>query len=100
MAVVIHFGPWLKARLGRLRWLETLGAASLPVFCAHLMIVLLVLAIWGANPYAHAWWTDAALLLGCFALLYGVARVSLRLGRPQRLMDGPAGSFLPGSPPH
>ncbi|WP_092001260.1 OpgC domain-containing protein [Polaromonas sp. OV174] len=97
VAVVIHFGPWLKARVRRVRWLETLGAASLPVFCAHLMIVLLVLAIWGANPYAHAWWTDAALLLGCFASLYGVARVSLRLDRPQRLMDGPCGPMFPAA---
>jgi hypothetical protein len=74
IVLVIRFGPWLKARVLRLRWLETLGAASLPVFCAHLVIVLLVLALLGANPLTHAWWVDAALLAGCFSALYAVAR--------------------------
>lgn len=74
IVLVMRFGPWLKARTGRLRWLEALGAASLPVFCAHLVIVLLALAFLGANPLAHAWWVDAALLGACFSALYAVAR--------------------------
>ena len=32
------FGPWLTRRLPRVRALEVLGAASLPVFCAHLVL--------------------------------------------------------------
>jgi peptidoglycan/LPS O-acetylase OafA/YrhL len=79
----MRFGPWLAARLPRLPWLETLGAASLPVFCAHLMIVLLVLALFGANPQERAWWIDAALLAGCFTALYAVASVTLWLDRFQ-----------------
>ena len=89
IVLVIRFGPWLKARVLRLRWLETLGAASLPVFCAHLVIVLLALALLGANPLAHAWWVDAALLGACFSALYAVARGTQRQKRPH----GPAPSL-------
>ena len=83
--LTMRFGPWLAARLPRLPWLESLGAASLPVFCAHLMIVLLVLALFGSNPQERAWWVDAALLAACFAALYAVASVTLWLDRLQEL---------------
>lgn len=85
ITVTLRFGPWLAARLPRLPWLETLGAASLPVFCAHLMIVLLVLALFGSNPQARAWWVDTALLAASFTALYGVASVTLWLDRLQEL---------------
>ena len=49
VVLTMRFGPWLKAHLPRSRFLETLGAAALPVFCAHLVLVLLVLALLGAN---------------------------------------------------
>ena len=83
--VIIRFGPWLKARLPRLLWLERLGAASLPVFCAHLVLVLLALAFLGANPEAHAWWVDALVLGASFGALHAVAGVALRLKRPKAL---------------
>jgi hypothetical protein len=83
ITVTMRWGPWLTARMLRLPWLETLGAASLPVFCAHLVIVLLVLALFGANPQERAWWVDAALLAGCFTALYAVASVTLWLDRFQ-----------------
>jgi hypothetical protein len=85
ITLITRFGPWLAARLPRLSWLETLGAASLPVFCAHLVIVLLVLALFGSNPQERAWWVDAALLAGCFAALYAVASVTLMLDRLQEV---------------
>ncbi|MDB5930821.1 MAG: putative rane protein [Polaromonas sp.] len=85
MVVTIRFGPALVRRLPRLRFLETLGAASLPVFCMQLVIVLLVLTFFGANPQLHPWWTDAAVIVASFAALYGVARLSLRLEKPRRL---------------
>ena len=44
MVLAMRFGPGSSAHLPRLRALETLGAASLPVFCAHLVIALLALA--------------------------------------------------------
>ena len=88
ITVIIRFGPWLTARLPRLRWLEALGAASLPVFCAQLVVVLLVLAFFGSDPETHAWWVDAALVSACFIALYVVARVTLRLDSPQGLKQG------------
>ncbi|MDO9405458.1 MAG: OpgC domain-containing protein [Polaromonas sp.] len=86
--VTIRFGPAVKARIPRIRWLEAMGSASLPVFCAHLVIVLLALAFFGGRPQAHPWWEDALMLVGCFAALYAVARITLRLDHPQRLKPG------------
>lgn len=81
MIVTIRFGPILMTRMPRLRALETVGAASLPVFCMHLIIVLLVLASFGSNPYAYPWWADALLVAASIVTLYGVARLSVRRSR-------------------
>lgn len=78
--LAIRFGPGLLARLPRMRWLETLGSASLAVFCAHLVVVLLVLSLFGAN-YQRPWLLDLALLAACFGSLYAVARITLWLDR-------------------
>jgi hypothetical protein len=82
--VTLRFGPALASRMPRLRWLEALGSASLPVFCAQLVVVLLVLTLFGSNPLVHPWWLDALLLVGCFATLYAVAQLTLWLERPSR----------------
>ena len=82
MVIAIRFGPALVRRMPRLPWLETMGAASLPVFCAHLVVVLLVLTFFGSNPLARPWWMDGVLLVACFGTLYLVARISLRWDKP------------------
>lgn len=90
LVVVLRFAEPL-GRLIRIPFLETLGAASLPVFCAHLVAVLLALALAGTAAQ-HSRWVDAVLLTGSFALLYVVARafthvehkVVPRLRRPPR----------------
>jgi len=74
--VVIRFGPTVARALPRLRALETLGRASLPAFCAHLVAVLLVLALYGDDQLARPWWGDALLLAVVFGWIYAVARVS------------------------
>ncbi|MES2183932.1 MAG: OpgC domain-containing protein [Pseudomonadota bacterium] len=79
--LAIRFGPGLARALPRQRWLETLGQASLPVFCAQLVVVLLVLSLFGAR-FDRPWWQDGLLLVGCFGTLYMVARISLRVDRP------------------
>jgi hypothetical protein len=84
LVLVIHFLPRQLRRAPR--WLrpttlETLGSASLPVFCAHLVIVLLTLAVWGDAPDARPWWGDSALLIACFTALYGVASATRWLER-------------------
>jgi hypothetical protein len=53
----------------------------LPVFCAHLVVVLLALALLGDDPYAYPVWMDVTLLAACFLALYGVAWLTLRLDR-------------------
>ncbi len=79
--LAVRFGPALIERLPRLRPLEAMGSASLPVFCAHLVAVLLTLAVFGDSHTARTPWGDALLLGTVFAWLYGVARVTLALER-------------------
>ena len=79
--LVIRFGPLLTRRLPRPHYLETLGKASLPVFCAHLVVVLLTLSLFGAK-FDRPWWQDTLLLIACFGALYVVARVSLWVDKP------------------
>lgn len=81
MVLALHYGPRLAERTPRLRWLETLGAASLPVFCAHLVVVLLVLGLLGADQ-SRPWALDLPLLALCLGILHAVARVSLRVHGP------------------
>jgi len=75
--VAVRFGPAFMRRIPRLQWLEDLGSASLPVFCAHLVAVLLVLAVYGDSQTARPWWGDVALLAAVFGWLHGVARATL-----------------------
>lgn len=79
--LLMHFGPWLKAHLPRPKVLETLGGAALPVFCAHLVLVLLALAWFGEPKPERALWIDLALVAGTFGVLYAVACVSAELDR-------------------
>ncbi|WP_082493240.1 OpgC domain-containing protein [Acidovorax sp. Leaf160] len=89
VVLAIRFGPPLLARLPRMRWLETLGSASLAVFCAHLVVVLLVLTLFGAN-YERPWPLDIALLAACFGSLYAAAKVTLWFDRQPAEDDAPA----------
>jgi len=85
--LAIRFGPQPMRRIPRLHWLEAMGSASLPVFCAHLVAVLLVLAFYGDSQTARPWWGDVLLLVAVFAGLYAVARTALWLesrGRDER----------------
>jgi hypothetical protein len=74
--LAVRFGPGLVRRIPRLHWLEAMGSASLPVFCAHLVAVLLVLAFYGDSQTARPWWGDGLLLLAVFGGMYAVARVA------------------------
>jgi peptidoglycan/LPS O-acetylase OafA/YrhL len=64
--------------------LETLGRASLPVFCAHVLIVLLVLAMIGDRIGRTPLWAETLLLISTLIGLYAVALLSNRLDREQR----------------
>lgn len=82
--VAIQWGPAFMRSIPRLHWLEAMGRASLPVFCAHLVAVLLVLAVYGDSQTARPWWGDALLLAAVFSGLYAVARVSQWLDERQK----------------
>jgi hypothetical protein len=75
VVLVIHFSGWLKAHLPRMRWLETMGRASLSVFCAHLVIVLMVLCVIGEPSPDRPLWRDLFLFAGSIFALYVVARL-------------------------
>lgn len=79
LVLVLHFGPWLKRHLPRVPALETLGAASLPVFCAHLMLALAALGVFGAAEPGRPVWIDLTILGATFCALYAVAWGSLRI---------------------
>ena len=81
VVLTLQFGPWLKS-LRRWRFLETLGRASLPVFCAHLVIVLLALAL-ATDRSESSIWLGLALIAGSFTVLYIVARIA----QPLKLRD-------------
>lgn len=79
LVLAMRFGPALMARLPRLRWLEVLGAASLPVFCTHLVLVLIALLVYGAANPERPLAVDAAIVAVSFAVLTGVATISGRI---------------------
>lgn len=81
LTLTLHFSPLLRERLPRPHVLETLGCAALPVFCAHLVLALLALAIVGESRPERLLWIDVTLLGVSFAVLYLVARVSVELDR-------------------
>jgi peptidoglycan/LPS O-acetylase OafA/YrhL len=72
----MHFGPWLKTHLPRLRVLETLGRASLPVFCAHLVVALTALTVFGKASDPRPGSVDVAIVAGGLLVLYTVAVLS------------------------
>lgn len=81
LVLAMHYGPRLLDRLPRLTWLEVMGAASLPVFCAHLVLVLLALLQFGAPDEGRLLAVDVLILVASFAALYAVALISQRLDR-------------------
>jgi hypothetical protein len=80
LVVTIRWGGTWASWFAR-PFLTRLGAASLPVFCAHLVICLLALAFFGTEYDHRGWGVDVALLIGTFAALYAVAEGTLRTAR-------------------
>jgi hypothetical protein len=90
LIVALHFGPRFTARV-RIPWLETLGRASLPVFCAQIVAVLIVLSVIGDRYGELPLWVDTAVLAVTLAGLYVVAIVSNRLDRERAVTGRTAG---------
>ncbi len=85
LLIVMHIGSARHLTLPRFKFLETMGAASLPVFCAHLILVLLTLAIIGDAFDERYDWMDEILLSGGLILLYLSAAATLRFRNRQRV---------------
>lgn len=83
LILVMHYAGWLKAHVPRIGFLEKMGAASLPVFCVHLVLVLFTLAIFGPADPHRPLWKDAILFGGGLAVLYATALITLRLDREE-----------------
>jgi len=81
MLLLMHFAPWLKRNLPRVKVLETLGKAALPVFCAHLVVALLALALFGSARADRPLSVDLLILFAGFYALYAVARLTLERDR-------------------
>jgi hypothetical protein len=80
VVLAMHFAPRLR-RLPRIAALETMGAQALPVFCAHLVPALALLAWSGDTRESRPWAVDTAILVASFAILYAVAWGSTWLDR-------------------
>jgi hypothetical protein len=76
MVVTLRFGPALAHALPRLHALEQMGSASLAVFCAHLVVVLLVLSLFGSVT-TRPWHIDLPLLAAALTALWGAGRLTL-----------------------
>jgi hypothetical protein len=76
LLLTMHYGPWLKVHLPRIKWLETMGSGSLPVFCAHLVLALLALAVFGEAKPDRKPAIDVGIIVISFAVMYGVAWLS------------------------
>lgn len=83
MVAVVSLAP-RNARWLVPGWLARLGRAALPAFCAHLVVCLLALALFGAANAARPLWADVALLGAAFTALFGTAGMAAWLrSRPR-----------------
>lgn len=81
--------PWLLPPC--LAWL---GRATLPAFCAHLLVCLLVLAVFGAANPARPIWVDVALLAAALAAMFAAAGMAAWLrSRPSGVRPQRSGDF-------
>ncbi len=107
IVVTWHFGGRWARRAPRPRALELLGRQSLPVFCAHVLLAALVLALLGPIDAQRPWLIDSALLSACVAILFAVALSCERADREaarakqrlKALRDRRRGAKGPARPP-
>jgi len=78
LVLVMHFGDWLTAHVPRIGYLEKLGAASLPVFCVHLGVVLVTLSVVGEYTPDRPLLLDGLLVAMGLTVLYVAATITLR----------------------
>jgi len=72
LILTLRYGETFKTTI-QFRFLERLGTASLAVFCAHLAVVLLALALIGDKKGAIPFWQEIALISLTLCVMYGTA---------------------------
>jgi hypothetical protein len=85
--VLMHFGPRL-AVLARTPALQLLGRQSLPAFCAHLVVVLVVLSLIGDKADQLSIWTQIGVVGGTLLIVGFVAGIASDQGRERRSPQG------------
>ena len=80
VVALMHFGPRLGA-LARAPGLQLLGRQSLPVFCAHLVVVLVALSLIGDKAGELSIWTELGMLVGTILVVSLVALIASEKGR-------------------
>lgn len=86
--VLARLGPALMPASPTMQPLQTLGSASLPVFCAHLVIALIAIALIG-DDRQPALWLELLLIAASLWLLHRIALLST-----SRRATSPASSRL------
>jgi len=84
----LHYGPRWQGWI-RTRFLTTLGAASLPVYCFHIVTCILMLCM--VEDYGHrlSALQQGGLLAASLLLLYGIAVIALRPARAPAVLPAP-----------
>lgn len=86
--LVMRYGPWLVQHGPKWPTLTLLGQASLPVFCAHVLITVAILGLIGDEVIGRALGIDAVILAVTFGLLIAVAWVARHRKARKRLHLG------------
>ena len=84
LVLIMHYGHRLAGHLPRIGFLEKLGSASLPVFCMHLVVVLVALSVAGQHTPERPLLPDVAMMATGLAALYATALATLYLDREEQ----------------
>lgn len=73
LVLVLRFGPRAEKANRLTRPLQVLGRASLPVFCTHVVVAMLVLGLANEDIASRAYTTDVVIVAVTFAALFAAA---------------------------
>jgi len=73
LVLVLRFGPRSDSASRLTRPLQMLGRASLPVFCTHVVVAMLVLGLAGDDIPSRTYTTDIVILAATFSTLFAAA---------------------------
>jgi hypothetical protein len=83
LVLVLHYGKLMRYRIPHIGFLEKLGAASLPVFCMHLAMVLVALSLFGGVKPNDNLGLDILQIAVGLTAMYATALVTLYLDKEE-----------------